>query len=154
MRKIAIIGGTGIYSPETLQCFEEKVIQTPYGAALCNIGTMCGNQVIFITRHGVGHKTAPHKVNYRANIWALKSLGTEEIFATTAVGSLNPDMEPGHFSRGREDGEGTLLTKDGTRFEGFFKQGKKDGPFVEMDSNGNVIRKGTFKNGRLLEEKK
>ena len=96
MRKIAIIGGTGIYSPETLQCFEEKVIQTPYGAALCNIGTMCGNQVIFITRHGVGHKTAPHKVNYRANIWALKSLGTEEIFATTAVGSLNPDMEPGH----------------------------------------------------------
>lgn len=42
MRKIAIIGGTGIYSPETLQCFEEKVIQTPYGAALCNIGTMCG----------------------------------------------------------------------------------------------------------------
>ena len=93
MRKIAIIGGTGIYSPETLQCFEEKVIQTPYGAALCNIGTMCGNQVIFITRHGVGHKTAPHKVNYRANIWALKSLGTEEIFATTAVGSLNPDME-------------------------------------------------------------
>ena len=60
----------------------------------------------------------------------------------------------GHFSRGREDGEGTLLTKDGTRFEGFFKQGKKDGPFVEMDSNGNVIRKGTFKNGRLLEEKK
>lgn len=97
MRKIAIIGGTGIYSPETLQCFEEKVIQTPYGPALCNIGTMCGNQVIFITRHGVGHKTAPHKVNYRANIWALKNLGTEEIFATTAVGSLNPDMEPGHF---------------------------------------------------------
>ena len=97
MRKIAIIGGTGIYSPETLQCFEEKVIQTPYGAALCNIGTMCGNQVIFITRHGVGHKTAPHKVNYRANIWALKSLGVEEIFATTAVGSLNQDMKAGHF---------------------------------------------------------
>ena len=45
------------------------MIQTPYGAALCNIGTMCGNQVIFITRHGVGHKTAPHKVNYRANIF-------------------------------------------------------------------------------------
>ena len=95
MRKIAIIGGTGIYSPETLQCFEEKIIQTPYGPALCNIGTMCSNQVIFITRHGVGHKTAPHKVNYRANIWALKSLGTEEIFATTAVGSLNLDLRSG-----------------------------------------------------------
>lgn len=97
MRKIAIIGGTGIYSPEALQGFEEKIIETPYGQALCNIGEIAGNQVVFITRHGVGHKTAPHKVNYRANIWALKSLGTEEIFATTAVGSLNPEMQAGHF---------------------------------------------------------
>lgn len=97
MRKIAIIGGTGIYSPEALQGFEEKVIDTPYGKALCNIGELASNQVVFITRHGVGHKTAPHKVNYRANIWALKSLGTEEIFATTAVGSLNPEMKAGHF---------------------------------------------------------
>ena len=97
MRKIAIIGGTGIYSPEALQGFEERIIATPYGQALCNIGELAGNQVIFITRHGVGHKTAPHKVNYRANIWALRSLGTEEIFATTAVGSLNPAMKAGHF---------------------------------------------------------
>lgn len=97
MRKIAIIGGTGIYSPEALAGFEGKIVQTPYGPALCNIGEMAGNQVIFITRHGVGHKTPPHKVNYRANIWALKSLGTEEIFATTAVGSLNKDMKAGHF---------------------------------------------------------
>lgn len=97
MRKIAIIGGTGIYSPEALQGFAEKIIDTPYGQALCNVGEIAGNQVVFITRHGVGHKTAPHKVNYRANIWALKSLGTEEIFATTAVGSLNPEMKAGHF---------------------------------------------------------
>ncbi len=97
MRKIAIIGGTGIYSPEALAGFEQRIVQTPYGPALCNIGEMAGNQVIFITRHGVGHKTAPHKVNYRANIWALKSLGTEEIFATTAVGSLNQEMKAGHF---------------------------------------------------------
>ena len=97
MRKIAIIGGTGIYSPQALQGFAEKIIDTPYGQALCNIGEIAGNQVVFITRHGVGHKTAPHKVNYRANIWALKSLGTEEIFATTAVGSLNPEMKAGHF---------------------------------------------------------
>ncbi len=97
MRKIAIIGGTGIYSPEALQGFTEKIIDTPYGQALCNVGEIAGNQVVFITRHGVGHKTAPHKVNYRANIWALKSLGTEEIFATTAVGSLNPEMKAGHF---------------------------------------------------------
>ena len=97
MRKIGIIGGTGIYSPEALSGFEEKIIETPYGQALCNMGEMAGNMVVFITRHGVGHKTPPHKVNYRANIWALKSLGVEEIFATTAVGSLNPAMKAGHF---------------------------------------------------------
>ncbi|MDY4921275.1 MAG: S-methyl-5'-thioadenosine phosphorylase [Phascolarctobacterium sp.] len=97
MRKIAIIGGTGIYNPDALAGFEQKIIDTPYGQALCNIGQLAGNQVVFITRHGAGHKTAPHKVNYRANIWALKSLGTEEIFATTAVGSLNPEMKAGHF---------------------------------------------------------
>lgn len=97
MRKIAIIGGTGIYSPEALKGFKEQIIQTPYGPALCNLGGLAGNQVVFITRHGLGHKTPPHKINYRANIWALKSLGTEEIFATTAVGSLNPEMKAGHF---------------------------------------------------------
>ncbi|MDY6029638.1 MAG: S-methyl-5'-thioadenosine phosphorylase [Acidaminococcaceae bacterium] len=97
MRKIGIIGGTGIYNPQELQNFEAKIIQTPYGDALCNLGSMSGNQVAFITRHGTGHSVPPHKVNYRANIWALKSLGTEEIFATTAVGSLNNDMRPGHF---------------------------------------------------------
>lgn len=97
MRKLGIIGGTGIYSPDALQGFTQKIYSTPYGDALCNIGTLAGNQVVFITRHGPQHKTAPHKVNYRANIWALKSLGTEEIFATTAVGSLNPAMTAGHF---------------------------------------------------------
>ena len=97
MRKIGIIGGTGIYSPDALKDFETKIIETPYGKALCGLGTMAGNQVAFITRHGVGHTVAPHMINYRANIWALKSLGTEEIFATSATGSLNPAMTAGHF---------------------------------------------------------
>lgn len=97
MRKIAIIGGTGIDNPELMGGFEKKVIETPYGKALCNIGMMNGNQVVFVSRHGVDHSVPPHKVNYRANIWAMKSLGTEEIFATTAVGSLNPAMKAGHF---------------------------------------------------------
>ena len=97
MRKIGIIGGTGIYSPEALKGFKEKIINTPYGKALCNQGTMSGNQVFFITRHGVGHTVPPHLVNYRANIWALKSQGVDEIFATTAVGSLNQKMTAGQF---------------------------------------------------------
>ncbi|MEG0797552.1 MAG: S-methyl-5'-thioadenosine phosphorylase [Acidaminococcaceae bacterium] len=97
MRKIAIIGGTGIYNPETLKAFTTQIITTPYGDTSCSVGEIANNQVCFITRHGLGHKTAPHKVNYRANIWALKSIGVEEIFATTAVGSLNPAMQAGHF---------------------------------------------------------
>ena len=97
MRIIGIIGGTGIYSPDTFTGFTEKIIETPYGQAKTLGGKMAGNTVFFVTRHGVGHTTAPHKVNYRANIWALKSLGVEEIFATTAVGSLNPEMTTGHF---------------------------------------------------------
>ena len=66
MRKIAIIGGTGVYSPDALGGFEEKVIKTPYGDALCKMGSLYGNQVVFITRHGAGHSVPPHKVNYRA----------------------------------------------------------------------------------------
>ena len=97
MRNIAIIGGTGIYDPEALEGFKNILITTPYGQVSCNTGLMYGNKITFITRHGLGHKTPPHKVSYRANIWALKSLGVEEIFATTAVGSLNMEMKAGHF---------------------------------------------------------
>ena len=56
--------------------------------------------------------------------------------------------------RGKEEGKGVLTTKGGVRFEGSFKKGQKDGPFVEKDENGNVIRKGTFRYGRLLNEGK
>lgn len=97
MRKIAIIGGTGVEDAEEFASFEERIIDTPYGQALCKVGELSGNMVVFLSRHGVTHNVAPHKVNYRANIWALKSLGVEEIFATTAVGSLNKAMGVGHF---------------------------------------------------------
>ena len=72
----------------------------------------------------------------------------------SAYVSLTGSVYTGSFVRGKEEGKGVLIEKDGTRFEGFFKQGKKDGPFVEMDANGNIVRKGTFRYGRLLEEKK
>ncbi len=97
MRKIGIIGGSGVEDPELMQGFKQKTLKTPYGPALCNIGEMFGNQVVFVSRHGADHSVPPNKVNYRANIWALKKLGTQEIFATTAVGSLNPKYTAGHF---------------------------------------------------------
>ncbi len=96
MRHLGIIGGTGV-DPVILEGFKKTTISTPYGQAMCHKGILSGNEVAFITRHGAGHTVAPHKVNYRANIWALKSLGVEEIFATTAVGSLNIKMKVGSF---------------------------------------------------------
>ena len=66
MRKIGIVGGTGIENPDTLKGFETKIIETPYGKALCNIGEMSGNLVAFLSRHGVDHSVAPHMINYRA----------------------------------------------------------------------------------------
>ena len=97
MRNIGIIGGSGVYSPEVFTGFQEKIIATPYGEALCFIGKKYGNNVVFLTRHGVNHSVPPHKINYRANIWALKKLGVEEIVATSAVGSLNLEMGAGDF---------------------------------------------------------
>lgn len=95
--RLAIIGGTGVYDPRILSDIREEVISTPYGDALARIGSYAGMKVAFLARHGVKHSVPPHLVNYRANIWALKSLGVERIIATTAVGSLNEKMKPGDF---------------------------------------------------------
>ena len=90
---MAVLGFT---APMHLEDLKKRLLKR-YGDALCKMGSLYGNQVVFITRHGAGHSVPPHKVNYRANIWALKSLAQEEIFATTAVGSLNKEMKAGHF---------------------------------------------------------
>lgn len=97
MRKIAIIGGSGVQESLSLEQITSELIPTPFGEAKCEIGKIAGNQVVFLARHGAGHVLPPHKINYRANMWALKQLGTEEILATTAVGSLHTKIAPGTF---------------------------------------------------------
>ena len=97
MRKIGIIGGSGVENPALMQGFKKRNVKTPYGIAACNVGEIFGNKVVFVSRHGSDHSLNPTKVHFRANIWALKKLGVQEVFATTAVGSLNPKMKPGHF---------------------------------------------------------
>jgi 5'-methylthioadenosine phosphorylase len=95
--EIAIIGGTGIYDNNLFH--EERVItpNTPYGSTSDSIviGRWDDKKIAFIPRHGKGHKIPPHKINYRANIWALKQLGVKRIIAPSAVGSLNYDYKPG-----------------------------------------------------------
>jgi 5'-methylthioadenosine phosphorylase len=94
--KIAIIGGTGLYDPDFFQDAQDVSVETPYGKVVVKESSFGGKSVVFLSRHGGGASVPPHKVNYRANIYALKSLGVERIIATAAVGSLNEDRGPGN----------------------------------------------------------
>lgn len=97
MGKIAIIGGTGVYDMAVLRNVTEEHTDTPYGEVLYQTGEYNGKPVVFMARHGRKHSIAPHMINYRANIWALKQLGVTHVLSTTAVGSINMLMEPGDF---------------------------------------------------------
>jgi 5'-methylthioadenosine phosphorylase len=93
--EIAVIGGSGVYALDLLKKPETIAIETPYGKSPeIVVGDLEGRRVAFLPRHGKGHTTPPHLINYRANIWALKELGVERVLATTASGSLNPKMRP------------------------------------------------------------
>jgi 5'-methylthioadenosine phosphorylase len=93
--KIAIIGGTGVYDPTMLENIQQQQVDTPFGEVQLKSGWYLGQEIAFMARHGSHHSIPPHLINYRANIWALKKLGVEQIIATTAVGSLNRKMRPG-----------------------------------------------------------
>jgi len=97
--EVAVIGGTGVYDPEIIEDAREVKVYTPYGAPsdLVTLGVYGGRDIAFIPRHGRGHQIPPHRINNRANIWALKELGVERIVASSAVGSLREDYGPGDF---------------------------------------------------------
>ncbi len=92
--KIGLIGGTGIYDPEIFKEEERRQVKTPYGISDVSIGEFKGREVFFIARHGKGHAIPPHRVKYRANIYALKSLGVERIISTNSVGAINENLHP------------------------------------------------------------
>ncbi len=95
--EIGVIGGTGFYS--LLEGTGERRIETPYGAPsdVVTLGEVAGRRVAFLPRHGRMHDLPPHAINYRANIYALKSLGCTRILGPCAAGSLQPQVQPGHF---------------------------------------------------------
>ncbi|HEY8394745.1 MAG TPA: S-methyl-5'-thioadenosine phosphorylase [Thermaerobacter sp.] len=95
--RLAIIGGTGVYDPEILENIREETVVTPYGRATVRIGTFRGQEIAFLARHGAGHTVPPHRINYRANIYALAALGVQRVIATAAVGSIRREFGPGHF---------------------------------------------------------
>jgi len=94
---LAIIGGTGLSSLEGLDIIEQREIDTPFGqpSSVLSIGKLDGKSIVFLPRHGEKHTLPPHKVNYRANIWALQSVGVKKIIAVAAVGGIRDDMPPG-----------------------------------------------------------
>ncbi|MCK5477636.1 MAG: S-methyl-5'-thioadenosine phosphorylase, partial [Methylococcales bacterium] len=94
MSKIAIIGGTGLNQINGLKTTTTQQLETPFGnpSAAYVHGNINGKEIIFLARHGTPHSIAPHKINYRANIWGLKELGVSEIIAVAAVGGITPAM--------------------------------------------------------------
>jgi len=96
---LAIIGGSGLYQMSGLKNTEEIVVDTPFGrpSAPITVGALEGIRVAFLARHGIGHHITPTEVPYRANIYALKSLGVERIVSISACGSLREDYAPGHI---------------------------------------------------------
>lgn len=94
--KIGIIGGSGLYQMEALTDLEEVRVETPFGSPsdLIILGTLEGMRVAFLARHGRDHKLLPSELPYRANIYAMKSLGVEYIISASAVGSLKAEVKP------------------------------------------------------------
>lgn len=158
MTKIAIIGGTGLTTINGLEITGREIIQTPFGEPSGPLvqGIFSGKKVYFLPRHGGGHTIPPHKINYRANIWALKSVGIEKVISVNAVGGIRDDMQPG-----------TLIIPDQvidytvSRTNTFFEEGLKKvvhidftDPFCEelrqsiinaAQSNSiNIIKEGTY----------
>jgi 5'-methylthioadenosine phosphorylase len=97
IRMLGIIGGTGLTQLSNLTITGRQLIRTPYGepSGPLLFGEMSGHSVIFLARHGNGHTIPPHAVNYRANLWALKSEGVTDILAVATVGGIHETLKPG-----------------------------------------------------------
>ncbi|MCL6451162.1 MAG: S-methyl-5'-thioadenosine phosphorylase [Acetobacteraceae bacterium] len=120
--RLAIVGGSGVCDPSWLDGCREAEIKTPYGPAQLWTGRLAGEEVAFLARHGRGHTLPPHRINYRANVWALRSLGITRVMATSAVGSLHPSLKPG---------DAVLVDQ----FLDFTRQR----PFTFFDAEGEVV---------------
>ena len=96
---LGVIGGSGLYQIDALTQVTTHQIDTPFGqpSSPIVIGTLAGKRVAFLARHGIGHVLSPSEVNYRANVYALKSLGIQRILSISACGSLKEELKPGHI---------------------------------------------------------
>jgi 5'-methylthioadenosine phosphorylase len=99
MARVGIIGGSGLYKIEGLKIIKQVAVKTPFGCPSdkFTLGELEGQEVVFLPRHGVGHRISPSQINYRANIFAMKKLGVDRIISVTACGSLKEELKPLDF---------------------------------------------------------
>ena len=116
--EVGIFGGSGFYS--FLDDVQEFQVDTPYGSpsAPVSVGTIEGRRVAFLPRHGLKHQYPPHKINYRANLWALKELGVTRIIGPCAAGSLKAEVKPGEFVVCDQLVDHTMGRREDTFYEG------------------------------------
>ncbi|MFE5913132.1 S-methyl-5'-thioadenosine phosphorylase [Streptomyces wedmorensis] len=124
--EIAVIGGSGFY--ELLESAERVEVDTPYGAPsdAVSVGTVGGRRVAFLPRHGSHHELPPHRINYRANMWALRSLGVRQVLAPCAVGSLRTSLGPGSVVLPDQ-----LVDRTTARVQTYFDQGATHVSFAD-----------------------
>jgi 5'-methylthioadenosine phosphorylase len=123
---IGVIGGSGLYS--LLDAAEELVIETPYGPPSdpLVIAEVSGRQVVFVPRHGRDHRFPAHRVPYRANLWALRSLGVQQVLAPCAVGALDPTLSPGSLVIPDQ-----VIDRTSGRVSTFYDEGAVHVPFAD-----------------------
>lgn len=158
MTKVAIIGGTGLTSLNGLDIISREMVHTPYGETSGPLvkGDLSGNSVYFLPRHGSEHTIPPHKINYRANIWALKEAGIENVIAINAVGGISDVMQAGVIVVPDQ-----IIDYTWSRINTFFEDGLKNVvhidftyPFCESlrksiikaasASHINIVKQGTY----------
>lgn len=117
---LAIIGGTGLYELDGLDIHERLGGDTPFGAPSGEVlrGTLHGQTVLFLARHGAGHRLLPHEVNYRANVYALKRAGATMLLGFSAVGSLALELAPGDLAMPEQYIDWTRGARERTFFGG------------------------------------
>lgn len=124
--EIAVIGGSGFYS--FLDDAEQVTVETPYGPPSGDIaiGHVERTPVAFLPRHGAGHALPPHRINYRANMWALRSLGVRQVLAPCAVGGLRPEVSPGDIVLPDQ-----LVDRTAHRLQTYVESGAAHAPFAD-----------------------
>jgi 5'-methylthioadenosine phosphorylase len=134
---VAVIGGSGFYS--FLDDAEQHTVPTPYGdpSGPVSVGTVAGRRVAFLPRHGAHHEHPPHRIPYRANAWALRSLGVRQVLAPCAVGSLRPELGPGSVVVPDQ-----LVDRTHARTQSFVETGACHVPFADpyCDRLGDAVQ--------------